>query len=109
MRAKPAFHPDAPRRLVKLWNEYPAYYRIAQYLDVNRATVWFALKQGKEPRNETIREKFGLPRKRRKQYARSGKERVYLPDYLKWWRNLDPDMRNVYIRETFENWSSLKP
>jgi len=105
----PSFHPKAPKKLIRLWSQFPAYYRLAQYLGVNRATIWFALKEGKEPVNPDIREKIGLPRKPRKQYTKTNKERVRLPDYLRWWRELDPEMRNVYIQETYQEWVQKAP
>lgn len=109
MKPTPTFHPNAPRRLVRLWQDYPAYYRIADYLNVNRATVWFALRQGREPRNAEIREKFGLPRTQRKCKTDGTKVYTPLPDYQKWWRGLDIHIRDMYIKETFDEWSSKRP
>ena len=87
-KPKPKFHPRAPLRLKKLWKDYPAHYRIAKYLNVNPAEVWKALMKGKEPVNQDVRTKFGLPRKPRKpRAARAIKaDTPPLPDYLQWWR-----------------------
>ena len=100
-KPKPKFHPRAPIRLKRLWKDYPAYYRIAKYLNVNPAEVWNALTKGKEPVNENVRVKFGLPRKPRKPRTPHAKEKTSLPAYIKWWRRLSAEMRNVYIQETY--------
>jgi hypothetical protein len=106
MRQTPMFHPDAPRKLKRLWREYPAYYRIAQYLNVNSATVWFALRKGREPTNEDIREKFGLPRRPRKPREKKDHDPTPIPQYLKWWRGLDATIKNIYIHEIYDQWSA---
>ncbi len=81
MKKQPVFHPNAPKKLIKLWQKFPAYYRIAEHLQVNRGTVWLAMHEGREPINAETRVKFGLPRKPRKQP--SDRPRTYKPDYLK--------------------------
>ena len=100
----PTFHPNAPKRLIKLWKKYPAYNKLADHLEVNVFTVWQAMKKGKEPKNKDMRQRFGLPRK-------EFKKRTYvkkpIPQYIKWWRGLDPIIRNMYIKETFETWTGL--
>jgi hypothetical protein len=103
MKPPPAFHPNAPKKLVKLWKKHPAYYRIAKHLQVNPATVWKAMRNGEEPKGEAIRVKFGLPRKPRKPKAEP-KEIKTIPQYRKWWNSLDPEIREMYIRETYEEW-----
>ena len=103
MKKQPVFHPNAPKKLIRLWQKFPAYYRIAEHLQVNRGTVWLAMHEGREPINAETRVKFGLPRKPRKQP--SDQPRTYKPDYLKWWNRLDKDIRNMYIKETFTQWS----
>lgn len=104
-KEKPKFHPKAPRRLRQLWKTYPAHYRIAQYLNVNVGYVWKALMKGKEPVNESVRVKFGLPRKPRK--PRTPKTPASpIPAYAKWWNRLDPQIREQYKKETFEKWTN---
>jgi hypothetical protein len=108
MKQTPNFHPNAPKRLINLWKNYPAYYRIAKYLNVNPATVWKALRKGEEPINENVRQKFGLPRKPRKPHP-VGATKPIIPQYLKWWRGLDHEIRDMYIKETFDTWSTKRP
>jgi len=99
-KPKPQFHPHAPRRLVKLWKDYPAHYRIAKYLNVNIAEVWKALVKGKEPVNQDVRVKFGLPRKPRKPRAVSVPKIV--PNHIRWWRRLDPTLRRDLIKQIYD-------
>lgn len=105
MRVKPTFHPKAPRLLKRLWKEYPAYNQIAKHLKVNQGLVWKALTKGKEPMREDLRLAFGLSRKPRKKRQENGRKTpVPMPQYQKWWRGLDPIIKDMYIKETYENW-----
>ena len=106
MKPTPVFHANAPRYLIRLWKDYPAYWRIAKYLDVNPSYIYKALKFGKEPNNTEIRRKFHLPKRKRKTQIVT---RTQTPAYLKWWRRLDPSIRNMYIDTTFREWAEKAP
>lgn len=105
-RPRPKFHPNAPRLLVSLWDEYPAYYRIARYLQINIKYVWEAMKKGQEPSNAEIRKLFGL---RAKRLPRRGAPRKPLSQHAKWWRRLDPIVKDAYVSTLYENWARKSP
>jgi hypothetical protein len=101
----PIFHPNAPRKLVRLWRTRPAFHRIATHLLVNVDYVYQAMMKGKEPRNEIIRVKFGLSRKPKPKTAGAKP----LPNYMRWWMRLDNSIRMIYIREIYLKWSAQAP
>lgn len=107
-KAKPKFHPRAPIKLKRMWKEYPAYNRIAKYLDVNVNHVWKALKKGEHPINPNVRAKFGLPRKPRKpRTAHTSKPATLpLPAHQKWWRGLPKEMRDFLIRVSYKRYKN---
>jgi hypothetical protein len=87
-----------------MWKQNPAYYRIAKILGVNPATVWRSLKLGEEPKQAEIRVKFGLPKRPRKPKAEP-KETKEIPNHRKWWSGIDPEIRDLCIKEAYEAWT----
>jgi hypothetical protein len=73
--SKESAHPNAPRRLVSLWQELGCSDRqTAKVCEVNQYYVSQLIRRGIEPTNEDIREKLFLPRKPRKKRAEKPEE-----------------------------------
>ena len=71
---------------------------LARQIGINVAYINALIKHGTEPANPEIRAALFLPRKPRKPRVEKS-ARAPLPEHLQWWRKLQKEKRDQYIKD----------